>query len=229
MILKAILGTNIILFIFVGVLAIQQQRLGSTIENIDKRVTDLEVQNVQLARQQEKLETPSSTQTATLYKRHHSQPTHAPKQQEVKSQLLDNDNSASNGDMKNLKAHLREEVKSVLHEEQNNAMENNRKHWESRIQDELQKSIADFAEDYQLEEEVTEQLSSILEESFEKRRTFHSDLENDNISFYELRQENRKLQDEMDSKLSNILTEEQLNAFEDTFPMGPGRQRRRSR
>ncbi|MBN2527118.1 MAG: hypothetical protein JXR76_12045 [Deltaproteobacteria bacterium] len=225
MVLKISLVLNGLLLILGIFVAVQQRDLSTTVELLTHRVTDLEVQNVQLSKQLEWASKGDSgmpgAQRFTASQRNQSfKSTERQGGRELSPDTVSGD-GADAGDIENLKAHLRQEVEEMVAQEQNESSEKRRQEWQERMRDGMTESLNDFAEDQHLEGDVKVRLSVLLNESMEKRQKLRDELHNRNLSFYEYRQEERKMREEMESNLSNILDEEQVEAFEDAFPMGP--------
>ena len=232
MLIKISLALNGILLVLVAITFVQSHGMVASVDTLSRRVTDLEVQNVQLARQMAWVEQnlgDSRRQPAGAgTQRGEKQAQMTPSRKQITATSENSDVSTADMAVTELKADLRREVEAMVAQEQTDSRTKRRQEWQQRMSEGVKQSLADFAEDHQLDDSVTQQISALFDESMEKRQQLREELDARNMSFYEFRQEERKMRDEMNSKLSTLLTEDQLAAFEQTFPVGPGRMGGRS-
>lgn len=226
MLTKISVAINGLLIVAAVALAVNLNSFTTTVDTLMNRVTNLEVQNVQLSKQMEWLEnnrSPGAQQTGfrTSVKRGASLSNRNPSVQKADvSATSDSDEPAATGDLADLKANLRQEVEAMVAEEQSTARERHRQEWETRLREGMNQSLNDFAEDQNIDDEAKQTLSTLMDEAMNRRQALRDELESRNISFYEFRQEERKMTEEMQAKYAEVLNPEQLAAFQESFPMG---------
>ncbi|MBN2714742.1 MAG: hypothetical protein JXX14_02740 [Deltaproteobacteria bacterium] len=223
---KISIALNVLLLGLGAIVAIQLSRFSTHQDTLSQRVTDLEVQNVQLAKQLSWIaentsgKTAKSTASPSAARREMPKETRGdggpgPGDATLDKEVLSSENVAS------LKADLREEVEEMVAEHQSTAREKRRAEWETRMREGMIQSLDDFADDQQLNDSVKARISELITESMTQRQNLRRELEDHNMSFYEFSQEERKMRREMEAKVSELLTDEQMEAFEESFPMGP--------
>lgn len=117
---------------------------------------------------------------------------------------------------------LRQEVAAIVEEERSSAHEKRREEWESRMKEGFAQSLMDFADDLGIDAPTIGKVQVLFNDMMDRRAELQRELQAQNMSFYEFRQESRKFDQEMHEKMSQLLSQEQLEAFADTFPMGRG-------
>jgi hypothetical protein len=224
MLAKISIGLNMMLLVLAVLIFVHANGMKTAMNTLTRRVTDLEVQNVQLSRQMVQLD-----QNAISATRRGAAAGPATSPERVTRSTRRSgkpfSDTGTDGDAVNLgelKADLRREVETMVAQEQTDLREKRRAEWQQRMAEGVKQSLAEFAEDHQVDDKVVEQISALFDESTARRQQLHEDLDARNMSFYEFRQEERKIRDEMTAKMADLLTEDQMAAFEETFPIGPG-------
>ena len=225
--LKLMLGFNVLLLGVGGYLAVQLSGMSRSINTLTQRVTDLEVQNVQLSRQLEWVEQNNANSKNNRNVRSSSRQTSmnrvGRKGTQDDTTLLANAEISSEREMAALKEEMRQEVQDIVADERAERRKKRREEWEKRMRESMTESLDDFAEDHQLDDDVKSQIAVLLDESMNRRGELRDEMNERNLSFYEFREKERELRDEIDTRLSELLTEEQMEVFQDRFPMGPRR------
>jgi phage-related protein len=224
MLAKISIGLNMVLLVLAVLIFVHANGMKTAMDTLSRRVTDLEVQNVQLSRQLVQLD-----RNAIPVARRGAAAGQATSPERMARSIRRSgepfSDTETGGDAVNLgelKADLRREVESMVAQEQTDLREKRREEWQQRMAEGIKQSLSEFAEDHQVDDRVVEQISALFDESTARRQQLREDLDARNMSFYEFRQEERKIRDEMNAKMAELLTEDQMAAFEDTFPIGPG-------
>lgn len=223
---KASIVFSSIVFVAATVVALQQYRFSTSLNRLTRRVADLEVENVQLSEQLADIDItraadagqPTSKERRNDERRSTQQPNGSFSKKNPASMPAPKEVIA-------LKATLREEMAQMVEAEQSAAMEKHRAERESRMMNIMSQSIQDFSEDNGLSVDVSDELTRLMDDAMTEWRALREELESENLSFYEYRQEQRKRRESLDDNLSKLLDEKQLDSFRDAFPMG-GRGRR---
>ncbi|MCK9522623.1 MAG: hypothetical protein M0R76_06175 [Proteobacteria bacterium] len=121
-----------------------------------------------------------------------------------------------------LSGDLRQEVAAIVEEERDSAREKRREEWETRMKEGFAQSLMDFADDLGIDAPTIGKVQVLFNDIMDRRAELQRELHAQNMSFYEFRQESRKFDQELHEKMSQLLSQEQLEAFADTFPMGRG-------
>ncbi len=224
MLAKLSIGLNMVLLVLAALIFVHANRMKTAMDTLTRRVTDLEVQNVQLSRQMVQLNQNAisvarrgaATDLATIPERV-ARPT-----RRSGESFSDTEPGGDAANLGELKADLRREVETMVAQEQTDLREKRREEWQQRMAEGMKQSLSEFAEDHQVDDRVVEQISALFDESTARRQQLREDLDARNMSFYEFRQEERKIRDEMNAKMADLLTDDQMAAFEETFPIGLG-------
>ena len=224
MLAKVSLGINVLLLGLAIFFGVRVNGFSTAQETLTQRVTDLEIQNVQLAKQLAWLDEQQDKETAGtvtgVVRRERLSQKKTAASSAVQSTSEEYSAPLSSNEVARLRADLRNEVEDIVSEKQASSREQRRQEWQDRMHDNMMRSLDDFAEDQQLDDDAKTKITAIINENMNQRRAMRDELDARNLSFYEFTQEERKMREEMAAKLSEVLDEEQLSEFEQAFPMG---------
>jgi hypothetical protein len=223
MLTKILIGLNLVLLGTVALIFVHTNGMKTTVDTLSKRVANLEVQNVQLSRQMVQLEQspPSTPQPRGASYAGNPKGLARPPRGTGTSDA-DSAGGEDVASLGELKAEFRREVETMVAQEQTDYREKRREEWQQRMEESVKQSLSEFAEDHQVDESVMTQISTLFDDSTAKRQELREELDARNMSFYEFRQEERQIREEMREKMAELLTADQLEAFEETFPIAPG-------
>lgn len=194
-------------------IAMEHRKMSSSVDKLGLRVSELEALNVHLAEQLESSNVETFDQwvkTAQTKRPARNEKVAAPSQS-AKTTIVEKRIRA-------LKADLLGEVTTIVEEEQQRAQQRQVEEQEQRWRDGLARSIKDFADDQGLDSRKAGKILPILEDTFKHNASLRQQLDAQNISFYEYRQERNLSQEVLDEELLDVLTEEEFKAFKEAFP-----------
>jgi hypothetical protein len=117
-----------------------------------------------------------------------------------------------------IKDALRDELVDMVAEEQEVASEERHKERRAKWMDGMRQSVEEFATDRELDEEVAQQIQSIVDAGMEEGMKLHEEMKNEDISYYEFRKEMKANREVFESDLSGVVSGEDYDALMELFP-----------
>jgi hypothetical protein len=117
-----------------------------------------------------------------------------------------------------IKDALRDELVGMVAEEQEVASEERRNERRAKWIDGMRQSVEEFAADRELDEEVAQQIQSIVDAGMEEGMKLHEEMKNEDISYYEFRKEMKANREVFESDLSGVVSGEDYDELMELFP-----------
>ena len=237
---KLLIAVNVIVFSAGVIVALQLNAVIKSVGTLTQRVTDLEVQNVQLSKQFEWMEqqkaladrSPSANRKYANRSGYMSRNGSVPGRPSVSSHTSagtpfsqetwedgngDNGMPAQNDSNSEMVDDHNFEQQGKVNPEQ---WENHQSDWENGLRDRMENELDNFAEENALDDAAKTHISDLLAESVDRRRELRNKMASNNLSLKEYIEQNRKLGEEIAGKSSTYLTDEQQEKFINKFHMG---------
>lgn len=126
--------------------------------------------------------------------------------------------AAPAAELTEIKDALRDELVGMVAEEQEVASEERRSERRARWIDGMRQSVEEFAIDRELDDDVAQQIQSIVDAGMEEGMKLHEEMKNEDISYYEFRKEMKANREVFESDLSGVVSGEDYDALMELFP-----------
>ncbi len=113
---------------------------------------------------------------------------------------------------------MRDELVEIVEAEGEEARQNRRQEWRERFQDGMRSSVDEFVEDRGISDDVAEQMHNIFDDGIKEGMRLYQEMENEEISWYQFRQEMRANREAWEQDLEAILSEEDYQEVLEVFP-----------
>ena len=127
-------------------------------------------------------------------------------------------NAAGSAELTEIPEALRDELVELVEEEQDNASEDRKEEWRQRFVEGMRSSVEEFVEDRGISDNVADQMRTLFEDGMSERMRLWREMENEEISWYEMRKEMKANRDAWEDDLQGILSEDDFQELLEIFP-----------
>ena len=127
--------------------------------------------------------------------------------------------SAANGvELTEIPDAIRDELVEIVEEEQDNASEDRKEEWRRRFAEGMRSSVEEFVEDRGISDNVADQMRTLFEDGMSERMRLWQEMENEEISWYQMRKEMKSNREAWEDDMQGLLSEDDFQELLEIFP-----------